>query len=358
MGTNSNPSEGQLHDLRSDYNTYSVDQLFRKYGEIGFLYPEKLTFLLPFMDTIKKNWKKLSLSTEDLLWIMTLKTKGDEDFASVSVIKQSNYGLLAQHLVSTGNPFYSLKVMLDAQYRAEHVCSADEVRSSQNWFRPNNRYAFRIFSSMFKKIGPLAAFIKQYDLLHLKVDNILPYRDSQYKIEEVSGIDQQLIDFVKKEYSEVFVKAEELNEEDVLLSTLNKKYNNYGLSRYRRICKIIDSTDNSIKACVIANRAPLGLNFSFLENRCYYIVDSQLQEPQLLSALASMNSYSAKVYDDFNFGSVSIVTGASVSASLQKLGAQYIRSYVQSIWLREGFSQWYDHIYSFLEKIQSRLKAA
>lgn len=358
MGNITDRSSKLLHDLRSDFNSYSVEQLFSKYADIGFLYPEKLSFLLPFMDTIKENWKKLSWSIEDLLWIMTLKTEEDKDFASVSVIKQSNYGLLAQHLVSSGNPFYSLKVMLDAQYRAEHICSNDEVRSSQNWFRPNNRYAFRIFSSMYKKLGPLAAFIKQYDFLYLKVENILPYSNSQYKIEEVSDIDQEFIDFIKKEYSEVFVKAEELNEKDILLETLNKKYNNYGLSRYRRLCKIIDQNDKSIKACVIANRAPLGLNFSFLENRCYYIVDSDIQDQELLTILSCMNSYSAKVYDDFAFGSVPIVTDEPTSVSLQKLGAKFIRSYVQSIWLREGFSQWYNHIYSFLEKIQSRLKAA
>jgi len=38
------------------------------------------------------------------------------------------------------------------------------------------------------------------------------------------------------------------------------------------------------------------------------------------------------------------------------MAANYIRVYVQSIWLREGFSAWYDHIASFLEKIEAREK--
>ncbi len=345
-------------NLRASFNEFSVEALFKKYSEIGFLYPEKLAILLPFIEQIKDNWKILNSCPEELLWILTINEADRQDFASVSVIKQSNYGLLAQHLVSNGNPFLSLKVMLDAQYKAEHLCTENEVRSSQNWFRPNNRYAYRIFASMYKKIGTDAAYLKQYDYLHLNVENILPYQDSKYRIEEVTTVDQDLIDFVKEEQSEVFVRAEELDQKDILLDTLNEKYKNYGLSRYRRICKIIDTESDNVIACVIANRSPLGLNFSFLENRCYYITDSSLHEPELLSVLSVMNNYAAEVYDDFALGSIPIVTDNSITSSLEKFGAKLIRVYIQSIWLREGFAQWYEHIQSFLAKIERRLSKA
>ncbi len=348
-------AQDSITNVRADFNKYSVDALFNKYAEIGFLYPEKLEILRPFFDKIKSNWKLLKECPEELLWILTLQNTSKNNFSSVSVIKQSNYGLLAQHLVSDGNPFLSLKVMLDAQFRAEHICSEDEVRSSQNWFRPNNRYAYRIFSSMFKRLGNEKAFIKHYDYLHLSLDSILPYDNQSYLIEEVDGYDAQLVDFVSTQYSKVFVRAEELDQKDILLKTLNNQYQKYGLSRYRRICKIIDQKTNQIKACVIANRSPLGLNFSFLENRCYYITDKTVREPELFAMLSVMNNYAAKVYDDFELGKVPIVTDESTSESLQTLGAELIRVYVQSIWLREGFAQWYEHIRSFLSRIESKL---
>ena len=353
---NSIAAQDSLVNLRADFNKYSVDALFEKYAEIGFLYPEKLSLLKPFLNKIKANWKILKESPEELLWILSIQNGNQENFASVSGIKQSNYGLLAQHLVSDGNPFLTLKVMLDAQFRAEHLCSEDEVRSTQNWFRPNNRYAYRIFSSMYKKLGNEKAFIKQYEYLHLDVADIMPYSNQNYRIEEVTGYDIELIEFVKEQYSNVFVKAEELDQQDILLNTLNNKYEKYGLKRYRRICKVINQETNQIKACIIANRSPIGLNFSFLENRCYYITDNTVKEPELFAMLSVMNNYAAKVYDDFELGKVPIVTDELTSRSLQTLGANLIRIYVQSIWLREGFSQWHKHIHSFLLRIESKLK--
>lgn len=355
---NSVATRDPLVNQRAAFNAYSVEALFKKYSEIGFLYPEKLNLLLPFIEQIKKNWRTLKDCPEELLWILTKETPNTDDFASVSVIKQSNYGLLAQHLVSNGNPYLSLKVMLDAQFRAEHICTEDEVRSSQNWFRPKNRYAHRIFASMYNKLGPESAFIRSYDYLHFKTSDILPYHTNQYRVEEVVTADTELIEFVKSEYSNVFVRAEELDQKDILLNELNEKHKKHGLFRYRRICKIINNESNTIKACVIANRSPLGLNFSFLENRCYYITDSQLKEPELFSTLSVMNNYAAQVYDDIALGSIPIVTDASTSSSLQKLGANFIRVYVQSIWLREGFSEWYNHINSFLSKIERKLRRA
>jgi hypothetical protein len=71
--------------------------------------------------------------------------------------------------------------------------------------------------------------------------------------------------------------------------------------------------------------------------------------------LSVMNNYAAKVYDDFELGKVPIVTDESTSESLQTLGAELRRVYVQSIWLREGFAQWYEHIRSFLSRIESKL---
>ena len=130
----------------------NINRLFNNYEKIGFLYPAKKKILKPFFSTIRNNWKKLAQSKEQLLWILSMNDDGeDPNYASISVWKQSNYGLFAQHLVSSGNPFLSLKVMMKAQYIAEHQFSDQEVRSSQNWFRPNNRYAYRIFASMFDK---------------------------------------------------------------------------------------------------------------------------------------------------------------------------------------------------------------
>ena len=52
-------------------NGNTVAGLFKKYEEIGFLYPEKKALLMPHFQEICKNWDTLLNSEEELLWMMT-----------------------------------------------------------------------------------------------------------------------------------------------------------------------------------------------------------------------------------------------------------------------------------------------
>lgn len=345
-----------FEQFEAKFNQFSVDRLFEKYANIGFIYPSKRAILAPYFKQICDTWRKLRTCKEELLWILTLEPKDSDDFASVSVIKQSNYGLLAQHLVSDGNPFLSLKVMLYAQYRAEHICGPDEVKSSQNWFRPNNRYAYRIFASMIDKLGDDKAMLKHYDYLHLDLSKIIKRDNPRFTHDVINGVDKELIEFVKTEQGNVFVRGEELDQEDVNLYTLDAKFKQYGLRRYRKIIKIKNALTGDVQAAIIVNRAPLGLNFSFLENRCYYIVKASLNAYEKANLLYHMNILAADSYSNFQLQKIPIVTDAHSSILLQQQGADFLRIYIQSIWLREGFSLWYEHIESFLSKIEARNK--
>ena len=60
------------------------------------------------------------------------------------------------------------------------------------------------------------------------------------------------------------------------------------------------------------------------------------------------------MFMDFEPGLIPIVTDLVTAESVQKLGAVYIREYIQSIWMREGFRGWFEHINSFLDKIEIR----
>lgn len=346
----------QFDAFKIKFNETSVATLFKKYESIGFIYPAKKALLQPYFDQITKNWKRLLQGKEDLLWILTNRNN-EAHFASISVWKQSNYGLMAQHLVSDGNPFLSLKVMLAAQFKAEHHYNNQEVRSSQNWFRPDNRYAYRIFASMFKKLGPNRASLIPFHYLHLKLDDIAVSRSKNYSIEEVTGKDAELIRFVKKEHGAVFLKAEELDQEDIQFSTLGKKFQKHGLHRSRKVLKIKDQSSGKVMACIVANRAPLGLNFSFLENRAYYILDKNLKAGKRHKVLKAMNQAIQSYYNDLELQAIPIVTDEVSADLLEKQGAVFFKKYMQSIWLREGFPMWYDHIHSFLQKIEARMTA-
>jgi len=342
-------------NLPVQLNGKTINGLFEKYEEIGFLYPEKKALLKPHFQQISQNWDILLNSKEELLWMMTTdKQLIENDFASITSWKQSNYCFFAQHLVSTGNPTMSLKILLAAQDKAEFDHDESDIRACQNWFRPNNRYAYRVFASIYDKLGEKKSSLLTFYYLHLSLNAIDANSQNNYVSEEVLGKDEELIAFVTQQYGEVFVRGEELDQADIQLDEIDAIYRKYNLSRRRKILKIRDQKTQQIVACIIANRGPLGLNFSFLESRAYYIVSKDLEESQRQSVLAAMNFATKSFYVNFELQTIPIVTDDLTSKTLQTQSAILQRKYMQSIWLREGFADWYAHIYSFLKRIEER----
>lgn len=331
-------------------NDISIADLFDRYESIGFLYPEKKEMLGPFMDQIISNWETLVQSKEELLWIMSSERLA-RDFASISVWQNTSRGLVAQHLVSNGNVKLSLQVMLEAQKRVQSDQTHRPMISSQNWFRPVNRYAYKIFASIDRRLGPDLSVVNSFQYLHMDLDSVAEFNSQDYVSESINSSNAQLVSFLTIEQGPVFVTAEELDTEDITLQSLGKAFEKYDQTRSRSILKISQKDSGKIVACVIANRAPLGLNFSFLENRAYYILDSDLTIDQRIEVLKLMNTKAKIYYQDFKLQTIPIMTDLPNSKLLQNEGATHIREYMQSIWLREGFSQWHDHVASFLQKI-------
>ncbi|MEO0895259.1 MAG: hypothetical protein AAFY71_02490 [Bacteroidota bacterium] len=338
-----------------DFNHFSIEELFQKYEETGFIYPAKKEILQPHMAKISENWRRLKESKEDLLWYLTCQDEEKGYFSSVTAWRHSNNGMVAQHLISNGNPFLSLKVMMAAQTRAQFPDY--EITSSQNWFRQNNRYAFRVFASMTDRLGPKTSSLNLFQYLHLKLEDASQELGLRYHIEEVIGPDQDLVHLVEDRYGEVFVKGEELDQDDILLNESTQSFAQYGLSRYRKIYKFMDKDSGKIAACIIANRAPLGLNFSFIENRCYFIISKEVELEYRNELVMAMARVAKVIYQDLELGVIPIVTDLFVAAELKEAGAIPIREYMQSIWLKDGFQQWYDHIESFWKKIEGRLSS-
>lgn len=336
-------------------NGKTTTGLFKKYEEIGFLYPEKKALLKPHFQQISENWETLLNSKEELLWMMTTdKQRVEKDFASITAWKQSNYCFFAQHLISSGNPMMSLKVLLAAQDKAQYHHDELDIRCCQNWFRPKNRYAYRVFASIYNKLGAEKSSLLLFQYLHLSLENIEKQTQKDFLIEEVLGKDEELITFVQQQYGGVFVRGEELDQEDIQLDNIDAIYRKYNLSRRRKILKIREVKTQKVVACVVANRGPLGLNFSFLENRAYYIVDKDLVASKRKSLVQTMNAAIKSFYKTLELQSIPIVTDAATSTELQAQQAVFQREYMQSVWMREGFSDWYDHIYSFLQRIEGR----
>ncbi|MEM9835618.1 MAG: hypothetical protein AAF828_03900 [Bacteroidota bacterium] len=334
-------------------NQCSIETLFAKYAEVGFLYPAKMDLLRPYFKLIKSNWHRLLYSHDDLLWILTNQDK--RHFASISVIKHANHGLMAQHLVSDGNPRLSLQLMAEAQRLVERVNEKANIKAAQNWFRPNNRYAYRVFASMIDQLGHDKASLITFEYLKLPLHDIQAVK-SFYRAEVVEAADPELTDFVAKQYNPVFCQGEELDSDDLNFTKLGQQFRRVGLRKGRKIIKLTNPFNQQIVACVIANRAPVGLNFSFLENRAYFIVDPSLSEMGRQQVIKELSQSIKPYYADFELQAIPIVTNAATSGVLQEQGAEHLRTYMQSIWLKAGFAQWRAHIEGFLQRIERRVR--
>ncbi len=341
-------------DYHIDLNAISVEHLFSKYEEIGFLYPEKKKIIEPYYDEIKANWESILKSNKDLIWLLSKSSNDLKEFASITVVRNTMGGRLAQHLVSNGNPFSTLKIMLAAQNQALYHCHEHEIHACQNWFRPNNRYAFRVFGSIHDHLGEENSSIQPFHYLHIPQNAIQEIKTDKFRIEEVFQIDHELNGFIAQHSSEVFIKGEELDNADLTLKELNGYYEEVGLGRTRKILKFRNCKNDQIVGCVIANRAPLGLNFSFLGNRAYYFIDDHLDNSVKHELIQTMSLAIWSFYENFQPGFIPVVTNELCANHLSRQGAIFQRIYVQSIWLKDGFHEWYEHISSFISKIEKR----
>ena len=72
--------------------------------------------------------------------------------------------------------------MKTIQWDADNSC----FKSTQNWFRPNNRYARRIFATSHKILGKKHSSLIRFQYLTLPLTQIQKTTSNLFKIKEIS----------------------------------------------------------------------------------------------------------------------------------------------------------------------------
>jgi hypothetical protein len=338
---------GSFESHACEVNALSIDELFRRYERSGFLYPGKLKKLAPFLPLVKENWRKARLGGELIQWVATYENPAQNQWASITSWLSTRAGWVSQHLVSMGGPAASRAVMLAGQA----VRIADRRDGShQSWFRRNNRYANRIFGSMPETLGGQHGWVGDYAHYYL---HPAPLTIANHvRVEAATAADlAELRAFIAKTRSNVFLSAEGLLEDDLALDSVDQIYARVGLRRYRRVVAVRAISDSALLGVALAYRGPLGLNFSFLENRCDLILSSQLSIAQAVVVCSALCAGAASLYADFELGVIPLVIDARHSGALQALGAEYLRDYAQCAWLQPGYADCYRHTERFYARL-------
>jgi hypothetical protein len=330
-------------------NAMSVDELFELYGRAGFLYPAKAARLLPYMDLVKENWRRLLQAGDSLLYVLTAGGE-DKGYASIAVWRTTGRAWISQHLVSENNPLASRAVMLGGSAGAL-LRGLDE--SHQNWFRPENRFPARVFGSMVQSIGESYASVRRHMYFALPRRKAFEPSESLQIVPYDNSHKEALCALAALVRGNVYVTSEELKY-DMELNYVNDLYRGVGLRRTRQVWLAYrDSKDEPIGA-VMAYRGPLGINFSFIENRCDLLLHPAMSESDVPATVASLLSAAQSAYADFELNEIPVIADQIAASALTGLGAEFLRNYCHGIWLQRGQSHFYGHVDHFYSRVLQR----
>ena len=335
------------YDVR--VNALTVDELFALYERTGFLYPAKAARLLPHLDVVRDNWRRLLRADDALLYVLTA-GNDREGHASVAVWRTTGDSWVWQHLVCEHNPLRSRPVMLGGLVR----CMRSGVeKSQQNWFRPENRFPARVFGSMVGSLGESFASVRSH--LYFAV----PRRPALHSagVVRIVPCDRShrdaLCAVAARARGSVYVTSEDL-EGDIGLESVDSLYRRVGLRRTRHIWLAYLHGMDAPAGAALAYRGPLGLNFSFLENRCDLLLDPALAAADAAAVTSTLIDAARAAYTDFELEEFPVVADTSAAPALRTLGGQFLRNYCQGIWLKDGQPLLYEHVNRFYARLVQR----
>jgi len=342
----------QLSSLYATYgvevNALDVEEIFALYERTGFLYPEKGARLRPHLGLVRDNWRRMLRAGESLLYVLTA---GDakRGLASLAVWRTAPHGWMPQHLVSDNNPFASRAVMLAAA--AGKILSG--IDDAQNWFRPENRFPARVFGSMVQTIGESLCSVQRHSYFALPRRLSLPLSSKIHAVAYDDSQKQSLSAIASATRGSVYITGEDLLG-DVELRSVDEMYRSVGLRRTRSVWLAYKGSRREPVGAAIAYRGPLGVNFSYLENRCDLLLHPTLPASEVPETIASLLSASSAAYHDFELDYIPLIADEMATEVLLGFGAAFLRHYCQGIWLRAGHQGFYQHVDGFYSKLLAR----
>ena len=339
-----------LDSIGAKVNAITPGELFWQYAKAGFLYPNKKRKLTPYIELVEENWRKALMLGEEIFWIATVSNQKSKSWASICNWRTNLTGWVSQHLVSSGNAAYSLMLMLGTQVKFKKEASSKPYGSLQNWYRPTNKYAQKVFGFLAESVRKDAVDLEQfqYYMADRKVISTL-FSEDIHVLKCSNKIQNGIVEFLRSKRGEIYLSAEELLSGDIELLSLNEIYQKVGLERKRYFWIAYEKANPMPCGVAIVYRAPVGLNFSMIENRCEIIVEDSLSETGALNVCRALLKAACEKYNDFPAPFMPLTSDLKLVPFLAKLGIHPVRSYNQFIWKENGFDDWYNSLWDLSE---------
>jgi hypothetical protein len=317
--------------------------------QTGFLYRDKLQRLAPFTDEILDNWRRAAGSPDGLLRVVTFSGERDRSWASLATWRHTEGSWCTQHLVSRGDPLATRAVMLAEQ---EAMIEDSLHLSNQNWFRPENRMPRRVFGAIIPLLGSDSACAHRLSMFEMPRH---PPQGGSHGLRVVAvdpSARADLVHLATAARGTAYARAEGLADPDFCLDGLDRLYRKVGLFRYRRAW-LAYAGDLAV-AALIAHRGPLGLNYSFIENRADLLTSPACSRAQVVAATTALLDAASGTYDDFRPGVIPLLADEANARALASAGWQPIRAYCQTVWLRSGYARYQTHLLATFARVAER----
>lgn len=347
--------------INAKVNSVGPGEIFWQYVKSGFLYANKKKKMNPYLEQVEDNWTRAMSLGEEIFWVATVSDKDTKSWASICNWRTTLTGWVSQHLVSSGNAALPLMLMLATQRKVIDESPLMRYESFQNWYRPTNKYANKVFGSLAKSIEPSARdqIEYRYYTIPQRLLQSFPDEVSVHTVRCTSN-DKYLAEIFNNVFTKEHIKAEELDVVDFELNALDEIYRKVGLSRRREIWVCFDKKQNVPMGFAIVYRAPIGLNFSMLENRAEVHLCARVDVNKAQEICASILKSIQHSYSDFVAPFIPVVARGETALALELMGVSFVRTYNQFIWQKNGYESWYDVLYAIssnsINRWQNNLK--
>ncbi|MEE8388542.1 MAG: hypothetical protein V3R65_08195 [Acidiferrobacterales bacterium] len=333
-------------DYDCERNTISVEELFERYNELGFLYPAKQLELDQIWDKVRHNWAQAYKLGGDILRVYTYRSPNGE-FATTTLWRSGQDGWTAEHLVAN-DPVAAMIMTLGVS------CDgiSDGIKYVESWYRPTNPYPNRLYSRAARYIGSSHSSIRVYNYLAVNPNNLKKHLTTKFISEEVTTGSPELFELACETRGHIYATGEGLANSDISLSALHKLFQTVGLTRQRKVVLLYRPVEDVPVGAAIAYRGPLGFNLSLIENRCDILLGHGLTNDEILPAIATLVDGVRDRYEGFPPGYIPVIGDNKVQdAVLSASAGRVLRRYAHFGVTQDGFAKWYDSVVSIVGRV-------
>ena len=314
----------------------AFSDMYQKLKQLGFVYEKKEQILLPLYKRVEENWCRLFEKDGDLIHTTSL-SRSQKELATCSSWKSSMSNWCIQHGISNQIRLFLFAITRECNW----LIGQSSIKYIQCWFQTQNAIMNKVCDLVKTEQNTGNYDIEVMDYLSWapigmdvnKQWHTCPYTSNKHTV---------LKNFIIQHKGPLFYDSEEI-ESDPFLCTINHQYQEIGLERSRKI--VLIHKEDQLKAVVLLYKGPLGINFSFLENRIEIIVDTNCQDDYNL--VYSIGNLVHEMNSNSITGFTPIVTGHRFSEMLERNGAKILRQYTRHIWTKDAMIVWLN---MFIEK--------